>query len=618
MPNTARSKQTNITTPKHADEAIHTLLDALPQLVWIAHPDGSVIYNNQRLVDYLALTLEQVEGNGWMAAIHPEDLQRVQEVWQTALQTGMPFEVEYRLQDGNSGAYHWFLVRGVPQRNGQGAILHWVGTCTDIDEQKRIEQQLNESRENWRVLAEAVPQLVWTIQPNGHLEYVNQRYRDWMRPDFKLSGDDFWRSFVHPDDIERTLARRHQSLTTGEPYENEYRLKNSQTGTYHWFLTRGLPVRDKTGHIIKWVGTSTDIDEQKRIEEALRQSQERVSALMNSSIIGIVVAEEELVVDANDTMLRMTGYTREDLRAGRMNWMQMTPPEYRARTLQAQQELDIQHAIVPYEKEFVCKDGSHLPVVVGWVRLRTNPSQVIGFILDNSAHKELDQRKDDFINMASHELRNPLTALKLQVQLARRRLQKQSHDEAVTALSSLEEPIKQLERLIGELLDVSKIQAGKLEYRQGRVDLNELLREIVDTLQYNYPDHSIVVRAPVRVCMIGDRDRLGQVFTNLISNAIKYSPQAKTVEVEMDAMEDVITVRVRDHGLGIPREQCEKIFERFYRVASPRQKGIAGLGMGLYIVARIVKDHEGTITVDSEVGKGSTFTVTLPNMKCAN
>ncbi|GCE29395.1 hypothetical protein KDA_48790 [Dictyobacter alpinus] len=481
---------TDITARKRTDEAIHTLLDALPQLVWLTHPDGSVIYNNQRLINYLALTLEQVQENGWMAFVHPEDLQRVREVWQTALQTGMPFEIEYRMQDGNNGVYHWFLVRGVPQQNEQGAILHWVGTCTNIDEQKRI-------------------------------------------------------------------------------------------------------------------------------EEALRQSQECVSALMNSCIIGIVITEGELVVDANGTALRMTGYSREDLHARRIDWMQMTPPEYHTRTVQAQQELAAQHAIVPYEKEVICKDGSRLPVIVGQVALRTHPSRTIGFILDNSARKELDQRKDEFINMASHELRNPLMALKMRVQLTRRRQQKQSHNEVVTALSTLEEPIKQLERLIEELLDVSKIQAGKLEYRKERVDLHALLREVTDTLQYSYPSHRIVVGAPARACLIGDRDRLGQVLTNLISNAIKYSPQAQTVEVKMDTTEDGITVRVRDHGLGIPREQCEKIFERFYRVATPQQKGITGLGMGLYIVARIVKDHEGIITVESEVGKGSTFTVTLPHRRCA-
>jgi signal transduction histidine kinase len=121
-----------------------------------------------------------------------------------------------------------------------------------------------------------------------------------------------------------------------------------------------------------------------------------------------------------------------------------------------------------------------------------------------------------------------------------------------------------------------------------------------------------VVRGAVQTCLIGDPDRLGQVFTNLLSNAIKYSPDAETVEMDLSASEDAVMVRIRDHGLGIPREQRAKIFERFYRVSGPRQKAIPGLGMGLYIVAEIVKHHGGIITVDSAVGKGSTFTVTLP------
>jgi signal transduction histidine kinase len=121
-----------------------------------------------------------------------------------------------------------------------------------------------------------------------------------------------------------------------------------------------------------------------------------------------------------------------------------------------------------------------------------------------------------------------------------------------------------------------------------------------------------VVRGAVQTSLLGDRDRLGQVFTNLLSNAIKYSPDAETVEMDLSTSEETVTIHVRDHGIGIPREQRDKIFERFYRATGPRQKAIPGLGMGLYIVAEIVKRHGGTITVDSEVGKGSTFTMTLP------
>jgi signal transduction histidine kinase len=271
--------------------------------------------------------------------------------------------------------------------------------------------------------------------------------------------------------------------------------------------------------------------------------------------------------------------------------------------------------MTPYEKEYVCKDGSRLPVLVGGVVLQHHPLQVIGFALDNSARKELEQRKDDFINMASHELRNPLAAVKLQTQLVRKRLEKQSHHEAATALSRMEGPINRLERLTAELLDVSKIQAGRLEYLQETVDFDALLREITDTMQYLNPSHTLVVRGAVHTSLMADRDRLGQVFTNLISNAIKYSPNTETVEIDLSTSEERVTVRVCDHGLGIPREQRGKVFERFYRVTDPKQKAIPGLGMGLYIVAEIVKHHGGTITVDSEVGKGSTFHVALPLKK---
>jgi PAS domain S-box-containing protein len=378
-----------------------------------------------------------------------------------------------------------------------------------------------------------------------------------------------------------------------------------------------MPMRGEVGQIVKWFGTCTDIEEQKRTEEALRQSQEHVNALMNSNIIGIDVIEGEQIVDANDTFLHMTGYTREDLRAGRMNVMHMTAPEGLARTRQAHQELTTQQALTPYEKEYICQDGSRLPVLVGGVLLQHHPSQAIGFALDNSARKELEQRKDDFISMASHELRTPLTAVKLQTQLVRKRLAKQSQHEAATALAKAEKPIKQLERLITELLDVSRMQAGSLEYVRERVDLDELLREVTATISHLHPSHTILVRGRVRASLIGDRDRLGQVFTNLLSNAIKYSPDAQTVEMDLSASDDAVTIRVRDHGLGIPRELRDNIFERFYRVTDSKRKAIPGLGMGLYIVAEIVNHQGGTITVDSAVGKGSTFTVTLPRTRDA-
>ncbi|GHO60803.1 PAS domain-containing sensor histidine kinase [Ktedonobacter robiniae] len=598
---------------KESEQNLRVLAETVPQLVWTARPDGLSDYWNQRFCAYTHATREQLYGYGWSQFVHPEDYTRTLAVRERAFRTGVPYEVEHRFREGQTGRYRWFLARAMPVRDETGQIVKWFGTCTDIEDQKRTEQRLKESREHFRVLAEMVPQLVWTARPDGRVDYCNQRYCDLTQADFEQIRDYRWRQFLHPEDAEHTLALRQQSLATGELFENEQRLRDGRTGEYRWYLTRALPVRDEAGQIIKWFGTSTDIDDQKRIEEALRQSQERANALMNSNIIGINIIEGEQIVDANDTYLRMTGYTREDLRAGNMNWMQMTPSEYLDRTFEAHQELDAQQSLTPYEKEYVCKDGSRLPVVVGAVLLQHQPRQAIAFVLDNSARKELEQRKDDFISMASHELRNPLTALKLHTTLLHRQLTKQGLQ--ASALSSMQTQINKLTRLVEDLLDVSKIQAGRLEYRQESVDLDALLREIVDTMQQTHPSHTILVRGGVQTTLLGDRDRLGQVFTNLLSNAIKYAPGAETVEVDLSASEETVTIRIRDHGLGIPREQRDKIFDRFYRVTDPKQKAIPGLGMGLYIVAEIVKHHGGTITVESEPGKGSTFRVTLPRKR---
>jgi signal transduction histidine kinase len=205
--------------------------------------------------------------------------------------------------------------------------------------------------------------------------------------------------------------------------------------------------------------------------------------------------------------------------------------------------------------------------------------------------------------------------LKLQTTLLHRQLAKQGIPASAPALSRMETQINTVTRLVEELLDVSKIQAGRLEYLQETVDLDALLQEITETLQQSTPSHTILVHGATQTSLIGDRDRLGQVFINLISNAIKYSPSAETVEIDLSASPETVTISVHDHGLGIPREQRDKIFDRFYRVTDPRRKAIPGLGMGLYIVAEIVQRHGGTIAVDSEVGKGSTFTVTFPKKR---
>ena len=225
-------------------------------------------------------------------------------------------------------------------------------------------------------------------------------------------------------------------------------------------------------------------------------------------------------------------------------------------------------------------------------------------VLDTFVYKDL-------LSVAGHELRTPLTVLKLQTQHLHKRLARQGLDDDVAILAQMEVQIQKLERLNADLLNVSNIQTGRLAYVQERVDLNKLLRESAEVMHQMHPTHTILVHGRATTCVVGDKDRLGQVFSNLLSNAIKYSPGADTVEVEIRSSAEAITISVRDHGIGIPQDQREKIFERFYRVVDPSTNAIAGLGIGLYLVAEIIKHHGGTITVDSALGQGSTFHVAL-------
>ena len=589
------------------EQMARDILENLPTSVVVLTSEGIVLTINQTPLESAQIQRAEVLGKKFAEAPWWSDSLACQQDLRAAIvraSRGEIVQFETRIRS-RGGRYLDRAATITPYLDDDGCVEYLIYTSSDITVRKQAEDEL-------RALVDAMPQLVWIGRTDGSVEYYNQRWRDYTRLSLEQAQEDEWIACLHPEDQQKTREAWHTAVQTGCLYETEERLRNGVTGEYRWFLTRGAPYRDTQGTIVKWIGTLTDIEDRKRIEDALRQSQKRAQALMESTIMGIVVVDGETLVEANDAFLQMTGYSREEVQSSILITSTLVPPEWAARDWQALEELAASQQVKPYETACVCKDGSILPILLGIVALPGHPSQTIGFVLDNSVRKELERRKDDFISIASHELKTPLTSLKLQTQLLEKKLVKQGSSGSAPALARMDGQVKQLERLVGELLDVSKIQAGQLEYLQETVNLDELLHEVAEAMQQMSTTHSIVVRGAAHTPLIGDRDRLGQVFINLISNAIKYSPDASKVEIVISADAERITVSVSDQGIGISQEQREKVFERFYRAVVPGQKAFPGLGMGLYIVAEIVKQHMGTITVESKIGEGSTFYVTLP------
>ena len=233
-------------------------------------------------------------------------------------------------------------------------------------------------------------------------------------------------------------------------------------------------------------------------------------------------------------------------------------------------------------------------------------------IEDITERKQLDQQKDEFMRIASHELKTPVTSIKAYAQIMQRRFERKDDDESAKNMARMNAQLDKLTGLIGDLLDVTKIEAGKMQFQTQSFDFDVLVLEIAETMQLTSEQHNVIVKGRAGKQAWGDRERTGQVLINLIGNAIKYSPHSGKIIISVASNDTEITTSVRDYGLGISREKQEKVFERFFRVSDPSMESFSGLGLGLYISAEIIRRLGGKIWVKSTTGKGSTFCFTLP------
>lgn len=225
--------------------------------------------------------------------------------------------------------------------------------------------------------------------------------------------------------------------------------------------------------------------------------------------------------------------------------------------------------------------------------------------------KKLVRQKDEFLSVTSHELRTPITSIKGFAQLLQMRTS-EGDPEIKRFLGKINSQVDKLMRLVSDLLDVSRVEAGKLKFRQFPFDLDGILREVVEDLQLAINTHRITVKGAARRKILGDPDRIAQVLANLIRNAAKYSPEASEIVVSISANEKEVQITVQDFGMGIADEEKHKIFERFFQGHTAQTKAYPGLGLGLYISREIVRRHGGEIWVESEKGLGTSFHFTLP------
>jgi signal transduction histidine kinase len=241
-------------------------------------------------------------------------------------------------------------------------------------------------------------------------------------------------------------------------------------------------------------------------------------------------------------------------------------------------------------------------------KVEETSKELLTAITDIQDQKESEKKKDEFISIASHELKTPLTTIKAFFQLAAKEMPADSRPFQLIGKASRQ--LSRMERLIGDLLDVSKINAGKMYYNLEEFDFREILKEATDSVQEIYPDHTLIVEKTVPVRLLADRHRVEQVIVNLLTNAVKYSPGKDQVVIRSELEGSMLLVSIQDFGIGIEEKHLSELFGRFYRVNIDHR--FQGLGLGLFISAEIIKRHGGDISVKSELGKGSIFAFRIP------
>lgn len=262
---------------------------------------------------------------------------------------------------------------------------------------------------------------------------------------------------------------------------------------------------------------------------------------------------------------------------------------------------------------FSQKTNVHLPIEISSSVIEIKAKLfMLAMVRDITERKKLESHKDEFMGIVSHELKTPVTSLKAFAQVLQSRFQKKGDIKSADYLAKMDAQINKLTVLIGDLLDVTKIEDGRLQFHEDVFSFDKLISEIVEEVQRTTQRHRLIVKSISKKSIRGDKERIGQVVTNLLTNAIKYSPHTDKIIITIDSNETVVTLCVKDYGVGISQEKQVQIFERFFRVSGNEEQTFPGLGLGLYISKEIIERQGGRIWVESQKGNGSMFCFSLP------
>ena len=534
------------------------------------------------------------------------------------------YEKEYVRKDGTRVP---IMIAGVSFENNHHEGMSVV---VDLTAAKQAEADLRASEGRFRAAVGLVSSIVWTSDAQGMMTGEQASWENFTGQGQKSCQGYGWFKCVHPDDAQLTLDAWKKAVNDKAVIEFEHRVCRMD-GKWRICSVCAVPVFDSKGALVEWVGVHTDITKQRQAQTRIEASEVRYRRLFESAKDGILIldAQTATITDANPFIVEMLGYSHAQF-LGKELWQIGLFEDVEASKI-AMRKLQDEGYIRYEDLPLKTKAGQHINVEFVSNLYREGGESVIQCnIRDISQRKQLedslreqtmelsaaDRRKDEFLATLAHELRNPLAPIRNGLQILRRAGSNPDPTAVDSTLSLMERQLGQMVHLVDDLLDVSRISLGKLNLRVQRVQLAAILDNAVETSRplIESGRHQLTVVVPPHpVFLDADLTRLGQVFSNLLNNASKYSEDGGSIQLTAKLQGSHVVVSVQDAGVGISPEMLPKIFDMFTQADRSLEKAQGGLGIGLCLVRQLVEMHGGHVEANSSGhGQGSEFVVTLP------
>jgi PAS domain S-box-containing protein len=602
------------------------ILDSIPGLVALLTATGDVEVVNRQVFEYFGQTLEELRQWGTNDTVHPEDLPHVIEVFTRSITSGSPYEVVQRFRRSD-GVYRWFANSGFPVRDTNGHIVRWCVLLTDIDDLKRAQDALRESEHESRLIVDSIPGLVVALAPDGEVEFVNRQGLEFFGQPLEELKHWGTNGAIHPEDLPRLIEDFTRAIASGCPFEWEVRGRRFD-GVYRWFQSRGFPLRDASGRIIRWYNLLVDVDERKRAEEELRQAYARLAEAQRLTKTGSFVTD--LLADRNwsEEIFRIFEFdpaTKVTVQTLREVVHAEDQPLFDAAIARAMAGTD-----VDYVFRIVTSRGAvkHLRTTAHMIEPIAGRRLFVGALQDVTESKvaedALNRARTELAHVArvatvsaltasiAHEVNQPLSGIITNASTCLRMLDANPPD-----VDGARETARRTIRDGNRASDViTRLRAlfSKKEFALESLDLNDATREVIALSLSDLQRQRVVLQSEFADDLpkvTGDRVQLQQVILNLVRNAsdammdVDDRPRQLLVRTERENG-DRVRMMVRDSGVGVDRQSMDKLFDAFYTTKS------GGMGIGLSVSRSIVERHQGRLWAEPNDGPGATFSFSIP------